>query len=50
MVITVGEIHYQACGNLLHSVQIGSPAFDTVFGASLFDYLQQNAASRLQEL
>jgi SAM-dependent methyltransferase len=42
MVITVGEIHYQACGNLLHSVQTGSPAFDTVFGASLFDYLQQN--------
>jgi len=42
MVITVGEIYYQACGNLLHSVQTGSPAFDTVFGASLFDYLQQN--------
>jgi O-methyltransferase domain/Dimerisation domain len=42
MVITIGEIHYQACGNLLHSVQTGSPAFNTVFGASLFDYLQQN--------
>jgi SAM-dependent methyltransferase len=42
MVITIGEIHYQACGNLLHSVQTGSPAFDTVFGASLFDYLQRN--------
>jgi len=41
-VITIGEIHYQACGNLLHSVQTGSPAFNNVFGASLFDYLQQN--------
>ena len=43
MVITLGEIHYQACGNLLHSVQTGSPAFNNVFGASLFDYLRQNA-------
>src|SRR5580693_4378282 len=42
IVITIGEIHYQACGNLLHSVQTGTPAFNTVFGASLFDYLQQN--------
>jgi SAM-dependent methyltransferase len=42
MLITIGEIHYQACGSLLHSVQTGSPAFNTVFGASLFDYLQQN--------
>jgi O-methyltransferase domain/Dimerisation domain len=45
MVITIGEIHYRACGNLLHSVQTGSPAFNNVFGASLFDYLQQNAAA-----
>ncbi len=43
MVITLGEIHYQACGNLLHSIQTGSPAFNNVFGASLFDYLRQNA-------
>jgi len=42
MVITIGEIHYQACGSLLHSVRTGSPAFNTVFGASLFDYLQRN--------
>jgi len=42
MVITIGEIHYQACGNLLHSVQTGCPAFESVFGASLFDYLQQH--------
>ena len=42
MLITIGEIHYQACGNLLHSVQTGSPAFNNVFGASLFDYLDRN--------
>ena len=29
--ITLGEIHYQACGALLHAVQTGSPAFDQVF-------------------
>jgi hypothetical protein len=42
MVMTIGEIHYQACGSLLHSVRTGSPAFNHVFGTSLFDYLQQD--------
>lgn len=42
IVITIGEIHYRACGSLLHSVQTGSPAFNTLFGTSLFNYLQQN--------
>jgi hypothetical protein len=42
IVITLGEIHYQACGELLHSVRTGSPAFNLVFGASLFDHLQQD--------
>jgi hypothetical protein len=42
VVITIGEIHYQACGSLLHSVQTGSPAFNDVFETSLFDYLKQN--------
>jgi SAM-dependent methyltransferase len=42
ILITIGEIHYQACGSLLHSIQTGSPAFNNVFGTSLFDYLQQN--------
>jgi hypothetical protein len=41
--ITLGEIHYQACGQLLHSVQTGSPAFDKAFGTGLFEYLQNNA-------
>jgi hypothetical protein len=43
IIITLGEIHYQACGALLHAVQTGSPAFDQVFGAGLFEYLGQNA-------
>jgi hypothetical protein len=42
MAITLGEIHYRAYGDLLHSVQTGSPAFNQVYGASLFDYLRQN--------
>jgi SAM-dependent methyltransferase len=45
MVMTIGEIHYQACGSLLHSVRTGSPAFNQVFGTNLFDYLQHNAAA-----
>jgi hypothetical protein len=42
IIITLGEIHYQACGALLHAVQTGSPAFDQVFGAGFFEYLDQN--------
>lgn len=43
IIITLGEIHYQACGALLQAVQTGSPAFDSVFGAGLFEYLKQNS-------
>ena len=43
IVITIGEIHYQAYGNLLHSIQTGAPAFNNVFGESLFDHLKQNS-------
>jgi O-methyltransferase domain/Dimerisation domain len=42
-VITIGEIHYQACAELLHGVQSGTPAFNHAFGTSLFEYLQQNS-------
>jgi O-methyltransferase/methyltransferase family protein len=42
IVITLGEIHYKACGELLHAVLTGSPAFNRVFGASLFEHLQHN--------
>lgn len=41
--ITLGEVHYRACGGLLHAVRTGSPAFDDVFGASLFEHLAQNS-------
>ena len=45
IVFTIGEIHYQACGELLYSVRTGLSAFNQVFGTSLFDYLQQNATA-----
>ena len=38
-VLTLGEIHYPACGELLHSIQTGEPAFAKAFGADLFGYL-----------
>jgi SAM-dependent methyltransferase len=43
IVITIGEIHYKACGALLHTVKTGSPGFNQLFGANLFEYLQNNA-------
>lgn len=42
ILITLGEIHYHACGELIHTVRTGSPAFNRVFGASLFEHLQHN--------
>src|SRR5437588_938706 len=45
MVMTIGEIHYQAWGNLLHSIRTGLPAFNTAFGTGLFDYLQRDPKS-----
>ena len=36
ILITIGEIHYQACGDLLHSIHTGSPVFKEVFGCGLF--------------
>jgi O-methyltransferase domain/Dimerisation domain len=42
MVLTLGEIHYRAWGELLYSVKTGRPAFDYVFGMGLFDYLVEN--------
>ena len=42
MVITLGELHYQAWGRLLHSVKTGATAFDDLFGAKLFQHLKQN--------
>jgi hypothetical protein len=40
IIVTLGEIHYQAWGNLLHSIRTGSTAFTSVFRSGLFGYLQ----------
>jgi O-methyltransferase domain/Dimerisation domain len=42
IVITLGEIHYRSCGELLHTVRTGFPAFNRVFGRSLFEHLRHN--------
>lgn len=34
-----GELHYQAAGALLHTVQTGQTGFDHLYGKGLFDYL-----------
>ena len=40
IIMTLGEVHYQAWGNLLHSVRTGCTGFASTFGTSLFAYLQ----------
>ena len=42
LVMTLGEIHYDAWGELLYSVKTDTPAFPHVFGAPLFDHLDRN--------
>jgi hypothetical protein len=42
IIMTLGEVHYQAWGNLLHSVRTGSTGFESTFGTSLFAYLQSS--------
>ena len=37
--VMLGEEHYRAWGELLHSVKTGEPAFDHVYGAPFFDYM-----------
>jgi hypothetical protein len=39
MVLTLGDMHYAAWGHLLESVRTGTSAFQTAFGAPMFDYL-----------
>jgi O-methyltransferase/methyltransferase family protein len=45
MTLTLGEEHYHAWGDLLHSVSTGKPAFDHVYKMGLFQYFAQNAAA-----
>jgi hypothetical protein len=39
LAIIRGEWQYEAWGQLLHSVRTGTAAFESIFGAPLFDYL-----------
>ncbi|NEP00094.1 MAG: methyltransferase [Symploca sp. SIO2E9] len=43
--IMLGEEHYQACGNLMHSIKTGECAFNNSYGINIFEYLQQNPSS-----
>lgn len=38
----LGQEHYPAWGNLMHSVNTGEIAFDNFFGANIWKYFQQN--------
>jgi SAM-dependent methyltransferase len=38
----LGEEHYGAWAELLHSVKTGEPAFDHVYGAPFFDYMAKH--------
>lgn len=40
--IQLGELHYAAWGDLIHSAKTGESAFDHVYGAPLFDYLSNH--------
>src|ERR1700692_3000484 len=42
MLLTRGEIHYDAWGALTHCIRTGAPAFPHLFGARLFDHLDRN--------
>jgi hypothetical protein len=47
MVLTLGEEHYQAWGELLHGICSGEPAFNHVYGTDLFTYLGRAPAARM---
>ena len=45
IILTFGEEHYRAWGNLIDSVKCDKPAFNEVYGLPLFEYLGQNSAA-----
>nr|WP_202978865.1 methyltransferase [Halomicronema hongdechloris] len=45
MALMNGEEHYQAWGNLLHSIQTGESAFTSMYGMPVFQYLGQTPAA-----
>lgn len=42
VVSELGQEHYPAWGNLMHSIQTGEIAFDNHFGVDIWKYFQQN--------
>jgi len=44
--VMLGEEHYRAWADLLYSVRTGEPAFDHVFGAPFFDYMNAHPATQ----
>ncbi len=42
MAVMAGEEHYAAYGDLLSSVRTGRPAFETVYGQPVFDFLAEH--------
>ena len=45
-VIMAGDPSFtRACGEMMHSVRTGTPAFDHVFGTPFFDYLARHTAA-----
>lgn len=45
MAITLGEEHYKAWGNILHSMRTGTSAFEHEYGMPVFQYYAQNPES-----
>lgn len=43
MVLTLGEVHYKAWGQLCKSVRTGHPGFRRVFGSEMFEFLERNS-------
>jgi len=41
-IVEMGDEHYDAWGNLLHSVKTGEIAFDSLFGMNAWEYYEQN--------
>lgn len=44
MILMMGEEHYRAWGELLHSVRTGQTGFERVYGQPIFDYLSERPA------
>jgi SAM-dependent methyltransferase len=41
-IIEMGEVHYEAWGNLLHTVKTGDIAFDSHFGMNIWQYFEKH--------